>query len=152
MNTLPVARRAATPSTTAAATYAARQPFHSRSSTSDLRLRGRRAVADSDLVGEAPDELVERDAALGLVAAAGVHADRAGGDVVVADDQHVRDLLQLGVADPLAELVVGVDDVDPAAGRRGAGRRPCSAYSSWAVATGSTRTCTGASHVGNAPA
>jgi hypothetical protein len=38
------------------------------------------------------------------------------GDVVVTDHQHVGDLLELGVPHALAELVVGVDDVDACIG------------------------------------
>ena len=37
---------------------------------------------------------------------------RAGSDIVVSDHQHVRDLLELGTADPLAQLIVGVNDID----------------------------------------
>src|SRR5215216_8057426 len=69
------------------------------------------------LVGEALDERAEVDAALGLVAAAGVDADRAGGDVVVADHEDVRQLLELAAADALAELLARPDDVDAPAGR-----------------------------------
>ena len=78
-------------------------------------------------------EVADRHAALDL-AAAGVHADGAVAHVVVADDEHVRDLLQLGGADALAELVGGLHHVDAealgaepvgdAARRRRRGRRP----------------------------
>ena len=66
------------------------------------------------------DEVVDADVALDL-AAARVDAERAVGDVVVADDEHVRELLELGGADALAELIVGLDRCrpgSPAARRR----------------------------------
>ena len=64
---------------------------------------------------EALGEGVDVDAALGLIAAPGVDADRAGLDVVVADDEDVRELLQLGLADPRAERLLGLAEDGPEA-------------------------------------
>src|SRR3954469_570528 len=58
--------------------------------------RGSRVHAVRDFGGEAVDELAERDAAFGIVAAARVHADGAVLDVVITDDEHVGNLLELG--------------------------------------------------------
>ena len=54
------------------------------------------------------DEVVDGHPALDL-AAAWVHADRAVAHVVVADDEHIRDLLELRLADACAERLVGFD-------------------------------------------
>ena len=86
-------------------------------------------------------------AALGVVAPRAVHADRAVLDVVVADDEHVRHLLDLGPPDARAERVgVRVDAPRRGSPRPSAGRRCRTAYASCRSATGSTATCTGASH------
>ena len=112
-----------------------------------------RSRAGVDVGGEPGDEVVDADAALGRVAPPPVHADGAVLDVVVADHQHVRHLLELGPADARAERVgvrvdqlgaeaVGAQPVDELAARtRRGGRRPAA-----------PSTCTGASHAGNAPA
>ena len=83
----------------------------------------------------------------GCVAPPPVHADGAVLDVVVADHEHVRHLLELGPADARAERVgvrvdelgaeaVGLQAVDELAARsRRGGRRPAA-----------PSTCTGASH------
>ena len=97
------------------------------------------------------DEGSEVDISLGLATAA-IDPDRPGGDVVVADDQHVRDLLQLGAADPLAERIVSGDDVDAAADRSDARRRPLGVLLVGGRRPAARATCTGASHVGKAPA
>ncbi len=64
-----------------------------------------------DLGVQATDELLELHAAFD-VAATRVDPQRAGRDVVVADHQHIGKLLQLGAADSLSKLIVGIDDVD----------------------------------------
>ena len=58
-----------------------------------------------DLDGKALDECVERHAAFRIVTTAGVHADGAVLHVVVADDEHVGHLLELGAPDARAERV-----------------------------------------------
>src|SRR5829696_10337506 len=79
VNTLPRPDVTSSPETPPAAppvvTYADRQPFQSRSSTwrSGLQRFGGGAL---DLVGEALHELGDGDAAIGLVAAPHVDADR----------------------------------------------------------------------------
>src|SRR5438270_9364917 len=74
-------------------TYSVRHPAHSRSSMSDH-------------IGVQPgDELVHRHPTLGLLAPPLVDADGAGGDIVIADNEHVRDLLELRLADAATELV-----------------------------------------------
>src|SRR3954452_946623 len=87
--------------------YVVRQPAQRRSrlTSSPLRVRsspGRpyfgRARSRSrgdvavDVVGDARDELVERDVALHAVAPPRVHAHGAVGDVVVTDHEHVGHL------------------------------------------------------------
>ena len=84
----------------------------------------------------------------GLPAAVLADRERLVGLLVAVDD-HERDLLELGVADPLADGLVGVVDLDPVRGElRGQRARGLAVASP----TGSTRTCTGASQNGNAPA
>src|SRR4051794_36189367 len=70
-----------------------------------------------DLGGEAGGEVVDVDAPLGLIAAPGVDADGPGLDVLVADDEDVRELLELGLADAGPQGLVGLDEVGPEAVR-----------------------------------
>ena len=128
-----------------------RQPAQSRSRLDALATTRR----SSDVGARARlDERRRRvDAALGRVAPRAVHADGAVLDVVVADDEHVRHLLDLGPADARAERVgVRVDQLGPEALGLQAVDDLGARTSSWRSATGSTVTCTGASHAGNAPA
>ena len=60
---------------------------------------------------EATHELVATDATLDI-ATARVDTQGGAGNVVVAHHQHVRQLLHLGGANALAQLIVGIDDVD----------------------------------------
>ena len=86
-----------------------------------------------------------------LAAAALAHGERLVRLAVAADDR-VRDLLELGVADPLAERLVALVDVDAVARPPRAARRARAPASRCCSPTGITRTCTGASQNGNAPA
>src|SRR5688500_8516418 len=95
-------------SAAAASTYSLRHPAHSLSSVTAAP--GSRAVFD--LVAEAVDERPHRHVALDLPAA-GVHADGAGFNVGVADHQHVGDLLELGLADAAADVLVGGGHIGP---------------------------------------
>src|SRR4051794_1330426 len=84
----------------AVSTYSVRHPAQRRSSMGDhVGVQARR-------------EFVDGDAALGLLAAPLVHPDRAGGNVVIAHDEHVRDLLELGLPDATTQLFGGVLGVD----------------------------------------
>src|SRR5947209_6854696 len=85
----------------AVATYSPRQPAQRWSSMGE------------DVGPQPLDELVDGHTALRLLAAAGVDADGSSGYVVVADHEHVRDLLQLGLPDPRPELVRRVLHVGP---------------------------------------
>ena len=100
-------------------------------------------------VAEPREQLVERERR--LLSPALAHGERVV-RLPVAVHDHERDLLELRVADPLAERLVALVDLDaealadePVAERcrrpRDAPRRP-----------GSTRACTGESQNGNAPA
>src|SRR5205807_1547898 len=80
-------------------TYSPRHAAHRRSSMGD------------HVGAQAVDELVDLHAALRLLAAPGVHPDRAVLDVVVAHHEHVRHLLELRLADARAELVGRVLEV-----------------------------------------
>ena len=95
------------------------------------------------------EQLVERERR--LLASALAHRERVVRLAVAVDDDE-RHLLELGVADPLAERLVALVDLDavalglePLAKRS---RQPRDAPRP----TGITRTCTGASQNGNAPA
>ena len=83
---------------------------------------GRLARAQ-DLGVEALGEGVDVDVALGLIAAAGVDADGAGLHVAVADDEDVRELLELGLADARAERLLGLAERRPGTRRPAGGRR-----------------------------
>ena len=121
-------------------TYSLRQPAQSRSRVIDLgrRLRrARRATKSSS-----------GDVALGALRPASVDADGARADVVVADHEDVGQLLQLlrdGCARRAARRPRCSSTRNPSACRRSA---TAPAYAPWSSPTGSTRTCTGASHAG----
>lgn len=74
--------------------------------------------ASDDVGGQAIDERIQGHAPLD-VAAAWVHTDGAFAHVVVADHEHVGNLVELGGVNALAQLV----ELRPAPGRRGT-RRP----------------------------
>ena len=99
-------------------------------------------------LAETREQCVERERR--LLSPALAHRERVVGLAVAVHD-HERHLLELGVADPLAERVVAVVDLDadtpPRRGARGAPSQPSRCPSP----TGITRTCTGASQNGNAP-
>ena len=87
--------------------YSLRQPAHSRSS--ELTLSAGDGAWVVDLGPQSGREVGDGHAALGPLFVPGIHPDRAGRDVVVADDEDVRQLLQLAPCGP---------------GRRAARRRP----------------------------
>src|SRR5205814_7649636 len=97
-NTHPSARGCTVPSM-----YSERHPAHKRSS---IR-RGGTSELGIHLGMQALDEVVDGHAPLGRVRTAGVDAGRARFHVVVTDHEDVRQLLQLGPADPCAERLVG---------------------------------------------
>ncbi len=105
--------------TTAPTTYALRQPAHRRSR---VTAAPHAAVGVVDRLGQGPiGDLVEqgdrevgqRHPAVGAVAPPPVHAHGAGGHVVVAHHQDVRDLEQLGPTDAGAEGLGGRIHLDP---------------------------------------
>ena len=71
--------------------------------------------------------------------------------LAVAHDQHVGDLLQLGLSDLIANLLHALVEFHPKPGAA-SGSRTVRAYSRWRSAIGSTTAWTGASHSGQAPA
>src|SRR3954447_21473339 len=98
------------PSPTAVApdTYAERQSAHKRS-----RLTALLPVLE-DFGAESFDELIDRDVALGMLASALIHSDRAALDVGITDNEDVRHLLGLGPANARAQLAGGpVDHLRP---------------------------------------
>ena len=72
--------------------------------------------------------------------------------LAIAHHQHVRDLLQLRVADLEVHLLAAVVHGDADAGGVELLAAPVCAYSVCRSVIGSTIACTGASHTGNAPA
>ena len=65
-----------------------------------------------DVGGETLYECGDRNAALNF-ASTRVHAKGFFGYVVVAHHKHIRNLVELGRTNALAELIVGLDDIDP---------------------------------------
>ena len=100
---------------------------------------------------QARDELVDRHAAVVALAVA-AHRDRARLGLAVADDEHVGDLAQLGLADLAPDGLGAVVDLGAQRRPRAARRRPRGAASTWRSAIGSTIAWTGASQSGNSPA
>ena len=94
------------------------------------------------------EQLVERDRR--LLAPALAHREGVVGLAIAVDDDE-RHLLELGVADPLAERVVAVVDLDAISLGRRDGREARRRPSRCPSPTGITRACTGASQNGNAP-
>src|SRR5687768_9594360 len=82
--------------------YSLLHPAHSRSIIRESRL-------GSDVRGEALDELVDGNIAFSSLAPPRADADRAVVDVVIADDQHVGQLLQLRFADAVVEPLRRLD-------------------------------------------
>ena len=80
-----------------------------------------------------------------------VDADRVVRDVVVADHEDVRQLLDLAVSDSLAELFDRADDIDPEA-RRTQASGDIVRVVGVDLGHRKDRTWVGASHAGKAPA
>ena len=133
---------------------ASRRPAAARGAAPSRR-RGRRPArsltAAPRLRPQALGEVGDRHAALVALAVA-AHGDRALLGLAVADDEHVRDLLQLGLADLAPDGLRAVVELGAQAGlaqprgdapapRRCGGRR-----------SAATIACTGASQTGNSPA
>ena len=60
------------------------------------------------------EELIHRQDAF-IPIAAGTYGHTARFDLLLADDQHVGDLLELGLTDPVADLLIAVVHLDPQA-------------------------------------
>src|SRR5687768_16810997 len=96
VNTLPDGPPPGGRSATCPVTYAARQPFHRRSSMhsgGERRLGGALALVDEPLPEHSEID-VALDGTVGARYAASVHPDGRLGDVVVANDEHIMDLLE----------------------------------------------------------
>ena len=103
------------------------------------------------LGGQRLGEGVDVDVALGLVGAASVDADGAGLDVGVADHEHIGELVQLGLADPRPQRLVGLGQL----GAEAVGPEPVDDAMGVGQVVAPHRehpTCSGASQAGNAPA
>ena len=71
----------------------------------------------ANLSFDATDEIRDGHTTL-HVGSASVHSDGSRRDVVIADDEHVRNLVEFGGPNAFAQLVRRLDDVDSYAGRR----------------------------------
>ena len=90
---------------------------------------------------------------LGALVAAGARPHRHGAlrALAVADDEHVRHLLQLGLPDLISNLLLALVELDPQPRRLRAGRGPTRRRRRCRSAIGSTMAWTGASHSGKRP-